>query len=121
MRISICFAVAFAVFATVSARADDQSAKWVGRWRVSTEYTATPQTLTLKETGGKMTGDIGSRALGIAIFKGDALRLKFEDVFGGRYDCTVSLRTGGAEFGGDCFYFQHGRDEKRHLTGVRRK
>ncbi len=57
------------VFATVSARADDRSAKWVGRWTFYTQYTATPETLTLKETGGKMTGDLNARPLGIAIFK----------------------------------------------------
>jgi hypothetical protein len=50
-----------------------------------------------------------------------ALNPKFEDVFGGGYDCTVSLRSAGAEFAGDCYYFDHGRDESRSFTGVRQK
>ncbi|MGH6872840.1 MAG: hypothetical protein ACREHE_15160 [Rhizomicrobium sp.] len=112
---------ALALLAAPAAHADERSAKWVGRWTFATQYTATPGTLTLKESGGKMTGDIDSRPLGIALFKGDALRMKFDDVFGAGYDCTISLRADGAEFAGNCYYFHHGREERQSVTGVRQK
>ncbi len=46
--------------------------------------------------------------------------MKFDDVFGAGYDCTVSLRSDGDEFAGDCVYYDHGR-KTQSLTGVRQK
>lgn len=121
MRKTICFAAALAVLATVSAHADEQSAKWVGRWLAGGQYTATPEILTLKETGGKITGDFGGRPIGIAMFKGDRLRTKFQDAFGTRFDCTLALKNSDTEFAGDCFTFHNGHDEKQTFTGTRQK
>lgn len=120
MRKTLCFAAALAVFATASAHADDRSAKWVGRWKMYTETMATPMFLTLKESGGKLTGTLDPGTFGIALFKGDALRLKLNDAFDASLDCTVSLEPGGAKFEGECYYHSHSNDrERRHLEGTR--
>jgi len=119
MRIGPCLAIAFAALAAVSARADDQAARWVGRWKMYTETMATPMYLTLKDAGGKLTGTVDPGEFGIAMLRTDTLRLKLNDAFGAILDCKVALKPGGSEFEGDCHYHNHGRDERRHLTGER--
>ena len=130
MRITLSFALLFAactLAALPAAYAQDHAARWAGTWTVEDESGhGVGFHMTLKDSGGRITGHVVSPShdnpIEYAAFKASGdLRIRFENVWRDRADCTFTLEPGGDALHGTCLHLMHGDEGWRRVNGVREK